>query len=662
MRMLRTLALTLLAVPAIAAEPVLSRVTLSSGGVGQFEFTADVDGATTLPLDVPLDQVDDILKSLRVNDPAGLPNLRLPGREPLSESFRPLPFRPEAFASTDALLGVLVGEAVRLPGPGITGSILSVQAVETALPNAGGTQTRHRLTVATAQGIEAVTLEDAGAVEFTSDRLRAQVATALAAIAASRVQDRRTIQMGLAAGGARRVGFGYVTPVPVWKVSYRLTVPADGVDGPAQLQGFAVVENLSGRAWTDVEVVLTAGQPVLYHQPLYDAVFTQRPEAPVEVPNRLMPRLDQGAVAAKALGEAVPSPASPVPMPRMLSPPSPAMAYTGPGQSLSEPAQSVAQVAYRLAARVTAASGETLLLPIIDHPVPAKRVALYQPETERLHPLVALLLTNDTAGALPPGLVTLFERQADGSATFIGDARLPAIQPGEDRLASFAADLAVQVSSSQTILSTVVNARGARGVFEFDQRTRATSTYRITTPPGSGRTVLIEHRKNNLVPGKLVEPAEGVTITPTGYRFERAVGAGKTETIRVVEEAGQARRVVLSTASPEFFAQWGRIDDVPAPIKAAFQHIADLRTDLDRKTDAVKALIARRTTIHADQDRLRANLLAVPAQSELQRRYLAQMSQQETELSALQEQVTAAQTAANNADSALKDALSNFAT
>jgi hypothetical protein len=44
---------------------------LSSGGVGYFEYEATVDGNATLSLDVPLDQVDDILKSLVVYDDSG---------------------------------------------------------------------------------------------------------------------------------------------------------------------------------------------------------------------------------------------------------------------------------------------------------------------------------------------------------------------------------------------------------------------------------------------------------------------------------------------------------------------------------------------------------------------------------------------------------------
>src|SRR3954470_6399087 len=112
--------------PAAAAEPTLARVTLSSGGVGQFEYATEVDGAATVPLDVPLAQVDDLLKSLRVDDVAGTPSVRLPGREPLSESFRTLPFGPEALGSPEALLRTLVGESVRVPGPGISGTIVAV--------------------------------------------------------------------------------------------------------------------------------------------------------------------------------------------------------------------------------------------------------------------------------------------------------------------------------------------------------------------------------------------------------------------------------------------------------------------------------------------------------------------------------------------------------
>src|SRR6266702_6839085 len=83
----------LAALPADAADLGLKRVVLSTGGVGYFEYEAAVEGDATLALDVPLDQVDDVLKSLVVYDAAGSAGaITLPGREPLTQSFIDLPF------------------------------------------------------------------------------------------------------------------------------------------------------------------------------------------------------------------------------------------------------------------------------------------------------------------------------------------------------------------------------------------------------------------------------------------------------------------------------------------------------------------------------------------------------------------------------------------
>src|ERR1700731_4583442 len=114
------LAAALLAVvgPVNATDLSLERIILSSGGVGFFEYEAVVDGNATLSLDVPLDQVDDILKSLVVYDDNGTAGeVTLPGREPLTQSFVDLPFDRSALASAAALLNALQGSEIRVTGP-----------------------------------------------------------------------------------------------------------------------------------------------------------------------------------------------------------------------------------------------------------------------------------------------------------------------------------------------------------------------------------------------------------------------------------------------------------------------------------------------------------------------------------------------------------------
>jgi hypothetical protein len=660
--------------PAAAAELALGRVVLSAGGVGQFEYGAEVDGAETLTLSVPLDQVNDVLKSLRIDDPAGRPaSVSLPGRQPLTEAFRILPFDQEALASADALLGALVGAEVKLSGTGASGTILAVTAFETELPNNGGRVTRHRLTIVTPGGIDSAVLEDAPQIDIVSAPLRAQIASALAAIAANHAQDRRTLTVALAPGGHRHVTLTTVVAVPVWKASYRMSTPAPGQDGTARLDGWAVVENLSGQDWHDVDVTLTSGQPVLYRQPLYDALFAERPEAPVDVAARVTPQVDAGGVAA----------ATPPP------PPAPAMAPLGAfaGQAAAAPAttvrraarskatsteaetppepppaeseQGATQVLFHLNAKVSARSGQSLLLPIVARDIKARRVALYQPQTDARHPLVAYEITNDTGAALPPGLVTLYESDAGGAQGYVGDARLPSVQPGETRLASFAVDLPVLIDADQRSETTTVDAHAARGELRLSLRERSVTTFRVATPSDWPRHLLIELERQEGY--TLVEPpANTAKLTPNAWRIERDVPPGKTTAFDVVFERPVLTVVTLGDETGTQLLALSTQGDLPDRVRAALKPLAALRADLDRKHDALHENAQKQAAIVTDQARVRANLGAVPANSEMQRNYLAQLAAQEKLLAALRADQEDLQHQVQAADAAFKDAVASL--
>src|ERR1700693_2672049 len=143
MRPLRACPLGLLlvllaAAPASAADLALKRVVLSSGGGGYFEYEATVDGDATLGLDVALDQVDDVLKSLIVYDSGGSAGeITLPGREPLTQSFVDLPFDRAALNSETDLLNALQGAEIRVAAPkAIAGRLVHVD--EETVRDAGG--------------------------------------------------------------------------------------------------------------------------------------------------------------------------------------------------------------------------------------------------------------------------------------------------------------------------------------------------------------------------------------------------------------------------------------------------------------------------------------------------------------------------------------------
>jgi hypothetical protein len=100
-----------------AQDLALKRVMLSSGGLGYFEYEAAIDGDATLKLTVGLDQVDDVLKSLVVyDDKGGVGGLSLPGREPLKQAFKDLPFDESSLGSPAALLATLKGAQISVGG------------------------------------------------------------------------------------------------------------------------------------------------------------------------------------------------------------------------------------------------------------------------------------------------------------------------------------------------------------------------------------------------------------------------------------------------------------------------------------------------------------------------------------------------------------------
>ena len=291
-----------------AAELPLKSVVLSTSGLAQFTYSGEVAGRTVIEVPVRLDQVDDVLKSLTIFDAAGsIGDVSLPGKAPLEELFRDLPFGHAALELQSALLNALVGSEVEIEGEvSAKGRVLAVEEETVQLPNNGGETKRHRLSLLTGDGFVQVILENVRALRFTDAQTRSQIERALAAIAQAHGKDRRTLAVNLVGEGARTAGLSYVVNAPVWKTAYRLVLPKEeGGGGKARLQGWSILENLTGGDWKGVELTLVSGNPVALRQPLYSAVFVDRPEIPVYSSARIVPRRDDAEEKARGAADAM---------------------------------------------------------------------------------------------------------------------------------------------------------------------------------------------------------------------------------------------------------------------------------------------------------------------------------------------------------------------
>ncbi|MDH3474163.1 MAG: DUF4139 domain-containing protein, partial [Rhodospirillales bacterium] len=658
------------------------------------EYGAEVEGDGELSFVVPLDQVDDILKSIVVYDDAGgVGQASLPSREPLAQVFRDLPFGPEALDSPAALLNRLQGAALRASGARrIEGRILRAVAETVTLPDGQGTTQRHRVTLITAAGLQQFILEEADQVEFADPALAAQVEAALAAITAHRQRNTRQITIVARGQGKRRVKVGYVTAQPLWKTSYRLTLPQAGASGPALLQGWAHVDNLSGQDWKAVELTLVSGNPVTFRQALYTAYFVDRPEVPVEVLGRVLPKLDQGAIAGERLAsreefrkradtglerDEMLAEAPMAQLKTMAEAAEPGMAVMGAAAPLAtepmaepEPSDSRAflaaaaeeaatQVVFRVPQPVTVAKGQALMVPIADREAPADRLALYQPATHALHPLASLKLVNDGETGLPPGILTLYETAGAGTAGYIGDARLSVLPAGEERLISYALDQKMRVDREDEQSQSIAKGRINRGVLELTFLDRRSTKYRVKAPARETRRLVIEHPR---LPGwELKTPKENeVELTDQEYRIAGDLAAGSEAVIEVVLERPRFQTIQLiglSTAQLVHYAQTGELDE---PLRKAIAELAELRRAIDEQRRGLEQLGGQRDRIFDEQKRIRDNLGRVPSNSDLQRRYLKKLDQQENRLERLEIETAEAQEALNQAEDRLSERIAQL--
>jgi len=640
--------LALFAFPSFASAQTLAlkRVMLSSGGLGYFEYEAAVEGDATLKLTVSLNQVDDVLKSLVVyDDKGGVGGLSLPGREPLAQAFKDLPFDQSSLGSPAELLATLKGAQITVGGPkAMSGRVVAVEEETVVLPNDRGTTKRTRVTLYSDRGLQQFLLEDTENLQFADAALRDKIGQALVAIQNNRAKDARTIELSTRGQGKRTVRVAYIVEAPVWKASYRLTLGADPAAPRSALQGWAVIENMSGRDWKDVELTLVSGRPVAFRQALYNAYYVTRPEVPVEVAGRLMPGVDRGGVEAGQRAKSMPPPAMPVPSPHRLQqergaapasapPPPPPAAATAADQI--EASDAATQVMFKFPRAVSVENGRTLSVPIVDRQVPAQRLALYQADAAPRNPLAAIRLTNDGESGLPPGVITIYERDKAGYVAYVGDARLSGFPTGETRLLAYALDEKIVIERDVAQTDRLATGTIANGALKLSRVVRQTVTYRVKGPAKEPRQLVVVQRR--LQGWTMVKPElKEVELSEGNYRIPfQLPGGDKTQTFEVVQEQTQLQELRLVESAADQIKVYAQAREFDARTREALAKVLQLQQAVGEAQRKAGKVDAERQAIVQEQARLRENLARVPANSDLQRRYLATLDRQETELEAL---------------------------
>jgi hypothetical protein len=299
---------------------------------------------------------------------------------------------------------------------------------------------------------------------------------------------------------------------------------------------------------------------------------------------------------------------------------------------------------YRITSPVTLSRNQSALVPIVSAPVEAEKVSLWNGRSRSGRPLRAVWLTNSSGLTLDGGSFSVVEGDA-----FAGEGLMEPLEPGERRLLSYAADLAVLVSARDGESSgRLVRIRARDGIVTLQSEQRASTNYSVRNEDAAQRVVIVEHPVRS--GWKLAQGMTPAESSPAAYRFRVPVESKKEVSFDVHEVRVGESTVAISELGDDQLLVWQQAGIEASALERALRPVLDKKAEVERRDRRLAQLESEREAIAADQQRLRENMKALRGSDEerqLLRRYTTQLNEQEDRLAALRREV-AAETAARN--------------
>lgn len=633
----------------------LKKVTLYSSGVACYEHEGRLSGSGNAEFLFTAAQINDVLKSLVVTDPAAKTvSVEYQSEDTLRKTLESLKVNLSAAPTLYDLLKSQKGAELEVFAPHkITGKIISADK-NLSRENGDG----FSLSLAADDGIHVIPFSDIQTFKFVDEKRNEDLNTALDLMLDASAKNRTKLGIRIGAQGGRNVKISYVMEAPVWKASYRL----DMGKNKALFQAWAIVDNSTDSDWNDVKLTLTTGRPVGFRQNLYAPYYTYRPELPLAIaqsaraetfasgtetaqyeraaaPQALASRkmmlkeassvygdYDEEAEEAAGIEGEVPS------------------YFAGPNPAGSTAGQ---MFAFTSAEPVKLGRQKSMMMPLTLSTLPAEKFSVFSsfssiPYGVSVHPKFCIRIENTSGLKLPAGPVTVFD-----GGEYAGDALLEFLGENEKRLIAYGDDIEVSGTKSESALRNIESVKIAGGLLNVSYRQIQTSTYSVKNTDKKERTVIIEHAKK--AGFDLATKAALEETTANKYRFKLKAAGASTAELKVEESRtyGETRKIL--DMSSESFVSYTTNAEMPEKVKKAFEAIIKEREKLLAAQKVLADLQNRQTELVREQERVRKNLEALGTESAEGKDFLAKLLKLENELDASKTKLAAAADKANKA-------------
>jgi hypothetical protein len=662
---------TLSAAEAAAAELPLEKVVLFTSGVGYFQHGGKVTGDTTVEMSFKAENVNDLLKSMVVEDLGGgtVPAVSYASRDPITKTLGTFAIDLTDDPSIGRILARLRGERIEVEAaPPATGTIVGVE--KRTVP-VGDDQSAEKefITILTADGLRTLALDAITRIRLLDQKLQQELEQALAVLALGHDNEKKSVSVAFAGQGERAVRLGYVQEAPVWKTSYRLVLGGDEAagekrdgkqGGKALLQGWAIVENTTDRDWKDVRMALVSGRPISFVMDLYQPLYVPRPIVAPELYASLAPQVyGQGMEAAEReftdrkaeeKGAAARDMAA---KPQMAARPMP-----GPARRLRDEQDNqrdasangmaaIRSVAagealgklfrYEIAAPVSIARQRSAMLPIVAEQVESEKVSVYDDRVMSKHPLAGVRLVNSTKLDLMQGPITVFDAGA-----YAGDARIEDLPAGSSRLLTYAVDLDVEVAPRfEPKPEELVSVKLVKGTLVASRKQARRKVFEVKNSGAEAVKLLVEHPLEG--GWKLVEPDQPAEKTRDRYRFAVEAEPGKPASLAVAEEQVVSQQVALTNLDDGMILFYSNAKVTSPAVKQALTDVIGRKREIERLAQERGRREQEIQAVTQEQERIRQNMAQLDRASDLYTRYVTKFAEQEDRVETLRKEIAAFQ-------------------
>jgi hypothetical protein len=301
---------------------------------------------------------------------------------------------------------------------------------------------------------------------------------------------------------------------------------------------------------------------------------------------------------------------------------------------------------YKLKERITIRKNQSALVPIVQTPIDAEKVTIWNDSSTSPRPMRGLWLTNSSGLTLDGGAFTVLDQNA-----FAGEGLVETLRAGEKRLISFATDLALNANSrTSTEKQRVSRVRIGGGILTHEQEIRESKTYTFRNEDTKPRTVIVEHPVRTGYSLRSEPKPEEQTAQWMRFRFP--VGAKETRSLVVEEVRMLPATYSISDLEDKTIAVFVGQKTITPEMEKALRGVLARRNATRELEVRSAALEEERERIREDQNRIRENMKALrgsPEEKSLLLRYTQQLNAQEDRLQTLETEIRKAEDAAEQA-------------